>query len=63
VRALPWPDPIIAVIAAAPTAEEARQIVAGIQQGIHELAGAPSPEHPFAGGAPEPVEVPVTSGA
>ncbi|MEC3993078.1 hypothetical protein VSR01_05785 [Actinacidiphila sp. DG2A-62] len=63
VRALPWPDPIIAVIAAAPTAEEARQIVAGIQQGIHELAGAPSPKHPFAGGAPEPVEVPVPSGA
>lgn len=34
VRALPWTDPIIAVIAAAPTAAEAQRIVAGIKEGI-----------------------------
>jgi hypothetical protein len=39
VRALPWTDPIIAVIAAAPTAAEAQEIVAGIKKGIDEAFG------------------------
>ncbi|MQS10737.1 hypothetical protein F7Q99_00175 [Streptomyces kaniharaensis] len=34
VRALPWPEPIVAVIAAAPTAAQAQRIVAGIKEGI-----------------------------
>jgi hypothetical protein len=42
VRGLGWPDPIIAVIAAAPTAAEAHQIVAGIQRDIDELSRQPS---------------------
>lgn len=37
VRALPWPEPILAVIAAAPTAAEAQRIVAGIKEGIDAL--------------------------
>ena len=37
VRGLAWPDPIIAVIAAAPTAEQAHQLIAEIKQGIDEL--------------------------
>jgi hypothetical protein len=37
VRALSWPDPIIAVIAAAPTVVEAHRIVGEIKQGIDEL--------------------------
>jgi hypothetical protein len=41
VRALGWPDPIIAVIAAAPTAAEAHQIVAGIKRDIDELSQQP----------------------
>jgi hypothetical protein len=62
VRALPWPDPIIAVIAAAPTAAQAQEIVAEIRRGIHELAGPPSADHPLAAEAAA-VELPVPSGA
>ena len=40
VRALPWPDPIVAVIAAAPTAAEAKEIVARIKKGIDAQAAA-----------------------
>jgi hypothetical protein len=35
VRALSWPDPILAVIAAAPTADEAEQIVAAISKSLN----------------------------
>lgn len=42
VRALPWQNPIIAVIAAAPTAAEAQRIVGEIKQGIDAaFAGDP----------------------
>ena len=40
VRALPWEGPIIAVIAAAPTAAAAQRIVAGIKEGIDALTAA-----------------------
>ncbi|MEE1784598.1 hypothetical protein PUR71_17055 [Streptomyces sp. SP17BM10] len=40
VRALPWPDPIVAVIAAAPTAAQAQAIVAGIKEGIDARTAA-----------------------
>jgi hypothetical protein len=50
VRALPWPDPIVAVIAAAPTAAEAKQIVRGIKEGIDAMAAA-------SGLAPDPREL------
>jgi hypothetical protein len=42
VRGLGWPDPIIAVIAAAPTAAQAHQIVAGIKHDIDELSALPA---------------------
>jgi hypothetical protein len=41
VRGLTWEDPVIAVMAAAPTAAEAERIVAGIQDAIHAAAGSP----------------------
>jgi hypothetical protein len=43
VRALPWPDPIIAVIAAAPTAAAAHEIVNEIKQGIDALISQSPP--------------------
>lgn len=50
VRGLAWPEPIIAVIAAAPTAQEAGQIVAGIRAAVN-------PQHGPAGNhrVPDPV--------
>ncbi|WET82514.1 hypothetical protein P3102_15535 [Amycolatopsis sp. QT-25] len=38
VRGVAWPDPIIAVIAAAPTADEAERIVAGIREAVSSHA-------------------------
>ncbi|WP_025616726.1 hypothetical protein [Salinispora cortesiana] len=43
VRAVGWDDPIVAVIAAAPTAAEAQKVVAEIRDGIHARSGVPSP--------------------
>ncbi|GAA2687177.1 hypothetical protein [Actinoplanes palleronii] len=43
IRALGWTDPIIAVIAAAPTADGAQAIIAEIRDSIYAVAGTPGP--------------------